>query len=235
VETERDADGRLAEVWLRLWGLGLLRPQEAGWDRIVLVVALLAALALAGLMGTAPWQAFATALTPAVAPFGAAAGTVVAGAGLLLVTVAFVAVFGGFARLVPALAGGAGDPAAAVAFALTLVPIALLYGTALAWGDLTVRAQALLPLLSDPLGRGWHLLPAGPTWPLPRADAVWYVQVTLVVLGHALAVYLAHLRAGERSLTARRALVAQYPMVVLLVTYTMTSLWILAQPLVAGF
>jgi hypothetical protein len=53
----------------------------------------------------------------------------------------------------------------------------------------------------------------------------------LIVLGHVIAVYLAHLRAGERFRTAQRALLSQYPMLLLMVIYTMTSLWILAQPI----
>ena len=91
------------------------------------------------------------------------------------------------------------------------MPIALLYHTAFSWGFVVAGLRAL-PL---------------------RADAIWYVQLTLVVLGHAIAVYLAHLRAGERFRTARRAMPGQYPMVVLLVLYTMTSMWILAQPTTA--
>jgi hypothetical protein len=51
------------------------------------------------------------------------------------------------------------------------------------------------------------------------------------VLGQVVAVYLAHLRAGERFRTAQRALLSQYPMLLLMVMYTMTSLWILAQPI----
>jgi len=62
------------------------------------------------------------------------------------------------------------------------------------------------------------------------AGRVWYVQVVLIVLGHIIAVYLAHLRAGERFQNARNALLSQYPMLILMVLYTMTSLWILAQP-----
>ena len=44
------------------------------------------------------------------------------------------------------------------------------------------------------------------------------------------AVFLSHLRAGERFRTAPRAMLSQYPMLLLMVLYTMTSLWILAQP-----
>jgi hypothetical protein len=51
------------------------------------------------------------------------------------------------------------------------------------------------------------------------------------VLGHVVAVFLAHLRAGERFKNASSALLSQYPMLLLMVIYTMTSLWILAQPI----
>jgi hypothetical protein len=60
---------------------------------------------------------------------------------------------------------------------------------------------------------------------------VWYAQIVLIVVGHVIAVFLAHLRAGERFQTAQRALLSQYPMLLLMVMYTMTSLWILAQPI----
>jgi hypothetical protein len=54
------------------------------------------------------------------------------------------------------------------------------------------------------------------------------------VIGHVIAVYLAHLRAGERFRSAKNALLSQYPMLLLMVGYTMTSLWILAQPTTKG-
>jgi hypothetical protein len=121
------------------------------------------------------------------------------------------------------------------AFALTLVPIALVYNAAHNYSYLVVQSQALIPLLNDPLGKGWQLWPAvatfKPSFALAQASTVWYAQVVLIVLGHVIAVYLAHLRAGERFRTAQRALLSQYPMLLLMVMYTMTSLWILAQPI----
>ena len=87
----------------------------------------------------------------------------------------------------------------------------------------------------NPLAKGWHLWPAvtsfKPSFALAQASTVWYAQVVLIVIGHVIAVYLAHLRAGERFRTAQRALLSQYPMLLLMVLYTMTSLWILAQPI----
>jgi hypothetical protein len=102
---------------------------------------------------------------------------------------------------------------------------------------MVIQAQALFPLLADPFAMGWHLIPTQgyqPSFALAQASTVWYVQVVLIVLGHILAVFLAHLRAGERFQTARNALLSQYPMLLLMVLYTMTSLWILAQPITQG-
>ena len=154
---------------------------------------------------------------------------------MLLLIAAFVLIFTAFVRLMLFLGGGRGQEVATVtAFALTLVPIALVYNAAHNYYYLTINAQALIPLLADPLQRGWHLLPTAgysPSFALDAASTVWYVQVLLIVLGHVIAVYLAHLRAGERFRSAQRALLSQYPMLVLMVLYTMTSLWILAQPI----
>jgi hypothetical protein len=202
VEAVRDGDGRLREVWLRPWGTGLLQRQRGGWDWIVFIVLLLSTLAFDGLAATGPWQALAPALGTAAVPIG-----------LVAVAAAFLAVVAGFVHLVLAIAGARrNDLRAATSFALTLVPIALLYHTAFSWGVVVGGLRSALPL---------------------RADAIWYVQLTLVVVGHAIAVYLAHLRAGERFRTARGEMLGQYPMVVLLVLYTMTSMWILAQPTTA--
>ena len=58
---------------------------------------------------------------------------------------------------------------------------------------------------------------------------IWIAAVGGVVAGHAAAVLLAHRAALEMSMR----LAAQMPLVVLMVGYTVTSLWILSQPIVA--
>jgi len=59
------------------------------------------------------------------------------------------------------------------------------------------------------------------------------MQIILIVVGHVIAVYLAHLRAGERFRSAQ-PLLSKYPMLMLMVLYTTTSLWILANPITKG-
>ncbi len=235
VETERDQSGLLVGVWLRPYGAGLLQSWPGGWDRITFVILMLSSLAFDGLVATPPWFALNTSTYQYLGGLGRVEQPVVRGLGLLMLTVAFLLIFNAFAQLMIWLGRGQADSLETItAFALTLVPIALVYNAAHNYSYLVVQSQALIPLLADPFGRGWNLLPTKgfqPSFALAGAAVVWYVQVVLIVLGHVIAVYLAHLRAGERFKTAQRVLLSQYPMLILMVLYTMTSLWILAQPI----
>ena len=236
VETERDDAGHLRAVWLRPWGTGLLQPVKAGWDMVAFVILMLSSLAFDGITAPTPaWTAFVSALQPWSAALGPLGSPVVKGLGLVLLSAGFLLIFVAVARLMLYFGSSSGNELEAItAFALTLVPIALVYNAAHNYSYLTIQAQGLFPLLADPLARGWHLLPTSGyqvSFALAGAATVWYVQVVLIVVGHVIAVYLAHLRAGERFKTAQQVLLSQYPMLVLMVLYTMTSLWILAQPI----
>jgi hypothetical protein len=239
VEAERDEAGRVATVYLRPWGVGLLKPGPAGWDRVMFVILMLSTLAFDGILATPAWQDFNIALEPIWLPLGAWGFFFVRTVGLLLLTVTFLLVFVAFMQLVMYFGSRKVDLTTTVsAFALTLVPIALVYNAAHNYSYVTVQSQLLIPLLNDPLSKGWNLLPAvahyQPSFALAQAAVVWYAQVILIVLGHVIAVYLSHLRAGERFRTAQRALLSQYPMLVLMVAYTVVSLSILAAPTTAG-
>ena len=65
-----------------------------------------------------------------------------------------------------------------------------------------------------------------------NARAAWIVGVAAIVLGHIVAVYAAHVIAKGTFDSPRLALRSQYPMMALMVGYTMLSLWIIAQPVV---
>ena len=236
IEAERDDARRISMVYLRPWGVGLLKPSPAGWDRVVFVILMLSTLAFDGITWTPAWQNFTVELEPIWLPMGAVGFFFIRTLGLILLSIAFLLVFITFMELVIYLGRRKVDLTATIsAFALTLVPIALVYNAAHNYSYVVLQSQNLIPLLNDPLARGWHLLPAvvgfKPSFALAQASTVWYAQVVLIVVGHVIAVYLAHLRAGERFRTAQRALLSQYPMLLLMVMYTMTSLWILAQPI----
>jgi hypothetical protein len=57
--------------------------------------------------------------------------------------------------------------------------------------------------------------------------------VALIVVGHVIAVYLAHGIALRLLQDQKRAVRSQYPMLALMVLYTVFSLWILNQPVIS--
>ena len=247
VETERGSYGR-THVHLRIWGTGLLKGEKAGWDRVVFVVLMLSTLAFDGILATPVYRWYLVSFGADFDPLGPLAVPVLRTIGLLLLTAVFLAAFVVVMRFVmwfgwPQLSSplsrskGVDEGRALSAFALTLVPIALVYNAAHNYTYVVLQSQGLIPLLADPLRRGWHLLPTAGyqiSFALAGAALVWYVQIVLIVLGHVIAVYLSHLRAGERFKNAAQVLLSQYPMLGLMVLYTMTSLWILAQPITKG-
>jgi hypothetical protein len=234
IEAERGDDGAISAVYLRPWGVGLLQTGPSGWDRVFFVILMLSTLAFDGIIATPAWQDFNITLEPLWLPMGPWGFFFTRTLGLTLLTIAFLLVFVAFIEMVIFFGNRKVDfVTTATGFAMTLVPIALVYNAAHNYSYVVVQSQALIPLLNDPLAKGWHLWPAvanlTPSFALAQASTVWFAQVVLIVLGHVIAVYLAHLRAGERFRTAQRALLSQYPMLALMVIYTMTSLLILAQ------
>jgi hypothetical protein len=239
IEAERDESGRITAVYGRPWGVGLLKPGPSGWDRVVFVILMLSTLAFDGIEGTRSWADFTVATEPYWLSQGAFGFFLLKTVSMTLLTGAFLLIFVAFMEMVIYFGKRRVDLLSTVSgFALTLVPIALVYNAAHNYYYVVVTAQGLIPLLNDPLARGWHLLPEvaayKPSFALAQASTVWFAQIVLIVVGHVIAVYLSHLRAGERFRTAQNALLSQYPMLVLMVMYTMTSLWILAQPITAG-
>jgi hypothetical protein len=119
-------------------------------------------------------------------------------------------------------------------FVLTLVPIAIGYHLAHYLSFLLIAGQFAIPLISDPLGWGWDLF--GTTLyfidiGVVGAKFVWYFSVVAIVTGHVVAVWLAHLIAARRFASRAQAIRSQYPLLALMLAYTATSLWILAQPI----
>ena len=60
-------------------------------------------------------------------------------------------------------------------------------------------------------------------------DTVWYVQVGSLVVGHVAGLAIAHDRAVTIFEDRRAALRSQYPMLALMVLYTVGGLWLLSR------
>ena len=132
-------------------------------------------------------------------------------------------------RIARAASGGEGSLVGE--FVQSLVPIALVYAVAHYFTLLLVQGQYGIPLASDPFGYGWDLFGTADFQPnlAPLSpNVVWYVQVGALVGGHAAGLAVAHDRALAL-FDVRRALRSQYPLLVLMVAYTVGGLWLLSQ------
>jgi hypothetical protein len=117
-------------------------------------------------------------------------------------------------------------------FLLSLVPIAFVYLVAHYFSLFVIQGQFTIPLLSDPLGRGWDLLGTAdysPNLAPFSPNTVWYVQVGSLVVGHVAALAIAHDRAVTIFTDRGAALRSQYAMLALMVLYTVGGLWLLSR------
>jgi hypothetical protein len=117
-------------------------------------------------------------------------------------------------------------------FLLSLVPIAFVYEVAHYFSHFVIQGQFALPLLSDPFGRGWDLVGLAEYTPnlAPLSPhAIWYVQAAALVAGHVAGLAVAHDRAVTIFKRRDDALRSQYPMLGLMVFYTVAGLWLLSR------
>ncbi|MGQ0675526.1 MAG: hypothetical protein ACT4N4_05495, partial [Rhodospirillales bacterium] len=138
-----------------------------------------------------------------------------------------------------AMAACAGGQAAAIAIALrfvfTLVPIAIAYHLAHYLTYLLIQGQYVVPLISDPFGVNWNLFgTAGYRVDVGIVGArfAWYTALVAIVAGHIVAVFLGHVGAIACFGAHRPALMSQGPLTALMVTFTVASLSIMAEPIV---
>ncbi len=214
---------------LRPWFAGLTQVRNAGWSDASFIVLALAGVSYDGLKETAFWgslmQPFFDALWDVVGALNAV--LLVQTLGLSAVWVVFMGVFSLAAWLTRSLH----DPGRQVAplgrtagaYAATLLPIA---GGYLLAHYLTVVIQSAiwLPrLVADSVDAVAPNLAWIPT------STIWYLSVGAIVLGHIVAVVLAH-RLALRDAPSR-AVSAGLPLVALMVSYTVFSLWIIAAPI----
>jgi hypothetical protein len=204
------------------------RGRNASNATAALILFMLASVMFDGLLATPFWAAIAARL-----PVGAIAGETI---GLLAVCLLFIASYTAVSLAMAAVTGG-GHSAAAIgrAFAFTLVPIALAYHLAHYLTYFLIEGQYIIPLVSDPLGRGWNLFgTAGYRVDIALVGPrfAWFSAVGAIVIGHIAAVWRAHRRAQDFFAAPLRGMRSQYAMTALMVAYTVVSLSILAAPIV---
>jgi hypothetical protein len=120
-------------------------------------------------------------------------------------------------------------------FAWSLIPIAFGYILAHNFSLFIVTAPKMLALISDPFGSGWNLFGTaqwGSTDLILGAKFVWFIEITLVILAHIIGVVYAHILAVNIIKNPKLVVKSQIPMGLLMVAFTITTLWLLSQPLI---
>jgi (2Fe-2S) ferredoxin len=200
---------------------------------IAVVAVMLGSVAFDGLSRTTQWVDLrAEATGPAGERSLALAdlvGTLVNLAGLLFIILLVASAYLAAVAAARAVAGGRGG--LPQAFLFSLVPIALAYAVAHYFSLLVVQGQYVVPLASDPFGFGWDLFGTADVQPnlsVVSPNAVWYTQVAALVLGHVIALVLAHDKAVGLFRSGGTAVASQYAMLALMVAYTVAGLWLLS-------
>jgi hypothetical protein len=214
---------------LRWWFTGLTEVRRVGWSDAAFIVLALAGVTFDGLKETIVWGSAQSILFPIVFNALGELDTVVVvqTIGLLGTWLVFLAAFSLAARLTRALHDPAREPPSMAlmvgVYASTLLPIAAGYLVAHYFTLLVQGIEWLPGLLANPLDT------AAPPLDWMPVSGVWYLSVGAIVLGHIVAVVLAH-RIALRDSPSRPVL-AGLPLVVLMVGYTVLSLWIIAAPI----
>ena len=193
---------------------------------VALLCVMIGSTSFDGLSGTTPWRSLLPHLYDA---FGSleAASTVGLGAMIALIAVVYRLGIAGMRALAP-------DRSAAElarAFAHSLIPIAAAYVLAHYVTFLLDQGQAMIALVSDPLGHGADWFGTAGTTIHPDVlgkTTTWLVQVGALVLGHVGGLVLAHDRALTLFADSRVARRSQQWMLTVMVGYTGLGLWLLS-------
>lgn len=214
---------------LRPFGADLRAGRVPRTDEAWLALVLLALTLFHGLSMTATWESFepgqwsymkwvtATVGLPRVVGFTL---------GMAVATAIPIALHWLACRLAAHWVGGVSAQTLFVRYALALLPVALFYHLAHNLMHLLMEGQHVVPLLSDPLGRGADYFGTADLHPgaLISESTLWFWQVALILVGHVVGILVAH-RVGHRMHPERaKALKSLTPVFVAMVVVSIAGL-----------
>lgn len=217
-----------SKVFIRPPGWGFLSSSKFHVSTMIFVLILLSTVTFDGIKETPFWNNIHTS-------FSALSYTQIDTLGLIIIPAIFISVYFLFCWSIRYFSKE--NPHLifiGMSFAFSLLPIALAYHFAHYLSLLLIPGQAIIPLLSDPFGIGWDLF-GTVDYQIKlnaiNAKAAWFFSVSVIVIGHVLAVYVSHVLALKTFKSHDNAIRSQYPMLLLMLVYTAISLWILSMPI----
>ena len=223
-------------VYLVVPGRALAGIEPLPPSGILFVLLTLATVSFDGLSRTFWWLGL-NGINPLEFP-GRSAVVGINSVGLLALFIALATAFLACIAMGRALSGRHGPfwPTAG-ALAASILPISVGYQFAHYLTAFLVNAQYAAIAATDPLGRGWldaeeRMHGVTTSFLANQADVsvIWNLQAAGIVLGHILAVLVAHLITLRRETDRRAVLAGQAPLAVLMIGYTLFGLWLLSAP-----
>ena len=214
---------------LRPWGADLARPGAARTDEAVLAVILLSMTGFHGLTMIPSWPRWLASFADALRLPAAAAFTAF---GAFLI-VAPIALFWLLARVSAALSGAHSARTLFLHYAYALLPIALFYHLAHTAQHFLMEGPKALAIASDPFGAGWDLFgTARATFaPAVTLEGLWALQVLFVVVGHLYGLWISARTTRALVPDPGRGFAVQLPMLAAMILSSVSSLWLLSQPM----
>lgn len=227
------------KFYLRPPFVGLLKEKAEHFSLLLFILFMLSSTAFDGFRETTPWFGlYWRYLDDIIRPIlGESSYSIFQTVGLLLSPLVFLIIYLVLMALAKVVAKSKLPFSEHVLqFAFSLVPIAFVYSAAHYYTLILTEGPNIIRLISDPFGFGWNLFGTSDSsiFLIPDANFVWHSQVAFILLGHIVGVYLAHVIALNIFPSHKKALISQFPMLVLMVSYTMIGLWILSQPITSG-
>jgi hypothetical protein len=233
-----DGDKR-RQLSLAMPGAALVERAALPPSGVLFILLTLASVSFDGLAKTFWWLGL-NGINPLEFP-GRSAVLGINTAGLILTWEALAVLYTGAVLLGWLLAGRPGKPGTLLGtLVLSIMPIALAFHLSHYLTALLVNAQYAYAAASDPFGTGADVLSLGHfhvttsflnTYEGTRA--IWNTQTAGIVIGHALAVLIAHELARRFTPDTRALVLSQLPLAAVMVGYTLFGLWLLSTP-VAG-
>ena len=114
----------------------------------------------------------------------------------------------------------------------SLLPISIVYHLAHYSAYFFLNGQLIIKLISDPFGFGWDIFGTSSYEIVRTIDflLLWNYQVVVIVIGHIISIYIAHRLATRIFKDNKRVIISQFPMLLLMVGYTVLGLWLLSSP-----
>lgn len=192
-----------------------------GLDEVAFIVALLWVTSYDGFVATPFWRSLATPLVEAGLPAA------------VLYPLALAVGFGGFLfayRISTRYSKRYAETYLTIGeiarrFAPSLLPIAVGYHLAHYLGYFLRLLPMLLNTLTDPLSPGIPMRIVLPAW-------FGGLELAFVLLGHLLAIWIAHAIAYDLFPSRLQAVKSQYALTAVMILYTVTSLYIVSQPVI---